>query len=228
MYQQDFNDSLKEEDMWFDKVDADESKLAVPYSPMKGKKGVAAFEREFITTYTATYSDPSKRGTAVTTARKGIAPSDYLPALGMPEVDGVIIDYLPINDPLTAIPFAPATTDAQGNILTAQRGWPASVQYEPEILASPAVEEVIAYRRLRTSIEIHVFSESLQQGIILVVQFVVSYNDEDTFDGPDYPKTAINFFPTTSVSVLPTCGMCVTYNAPEVPEVPEEHVCEDE
>ena len=94
---------------------------------------------------------------------------------------------------------------------------PVEADEENEIEAS---DGTYAYRNLRTSIEIHIFSESLQQGIILVVQFVVTYSDGDEFPLAEYPITAITYFSSDPTSVPPKCGMCVTYNAPVVPEVP--------
>jgi len=96
--------------------------------------------------------------------------------------------------------------------------WFDEVAEVPEVLASeePLVEYVAyvpEHHSMRTSVEIHIFSESLQSGIILIVQFIVFINADYVFDGiPSSVPITYDINNGATIQGL-KCGMCVTYNA---------------
>jgi len=69
------------------------------------------------------------------------------------------------------------------------------------------------YHSVRTSIEINVFSESLQTGITLVVHFTVYINGDFQFAlAPSSAPVAYNSSIEPTIQT-PKCGLCVSYDA---------------
>jgi len=83
-----------------------------------------------------------------------------------------------------------------------------------ETVLTPEVAYEYACHSIRTSVEIHMFSESLQQGIILIVQFIAFQNDSEEdmlMDG--ISPADIYYEILDSTYPLPKCGLCVTYGS---------------
>ena len=200
MDQQDFIDSLLEQDMWFDENAGTEHAEEVQYVPQKGQPGEVA--------YKAAYTETLSNGGHIDHPQEGWPESvDYVP-----ESTDLSGNTIPAVGQPGEVAYKAATYALDGTPLTPQEGWPESVDYEPEIPHKDVVVGVYPYRNIRTSVEIHVFSESLQQGIIIVVQFIVSYSDGDSFGEPVYPDTTIFFSPKEQSSPQLKCGMCVNYH----------------
>jgi hypothetical protein len=77
-----------------------------------------------------------------------------------------------------------------------------------------AVLEVVGSRNIRTSVEIYLYSELLQQGLILIVQFIAHHTDEQVFEGP-FSSGKPSYELATNSTYIPKCDLCVTYRPDE-------------
>jgi hypothetical protein len=79
-------------------------------------------------------------------------------------------------------------------------------------------EGVVGQYSVRTSVEIHVFSEALQTGIILIVQFIVTR--DEYFEWVLLPSALQIFYDLLNgaSSQGPQCNLCITYNQSGEPE----------
>jgi hypothetical protein len=104
-------------------------------------------------------------------------------------------DELVWFDEVAEIPAADAILDAQGVIIEA------------------ATDRVPEHHSVRTSVEINIFSESLQTGVILVVHFT-AYVNQDFYFVP-IPEVAPIAYDADIGTTIQThkCGLCVTYDS---------------
>lgn len=103
----------------------------------------------------------------------------------------------------------------------AASGTPGTSEYVAEILFQAEIQEVIyvapapEHHNVRTSVEINIFSESLQTGIILIVQFIAYVEDSPIFGTAPAPLEII--YDNVPLPTTPSdkCGLCVTYDDSE-------------
>jgi hypothetical protein len=122
-----------------------------------------------------------------------------------------------VGTPASAGYVAP-TYNKYGTPIILESGTPASAVYvaeQPYVPHVHAVLEVLsrnASHNVRTSIEINIFSESLQTGIILIVQFIAYVENSPIFGIAPIPLEIIyNNLPGPTTQSA-KCGLCVTYD----------------
>lgn len=92
----------------------------------------------------------------------------------------------------------------------------ANGQDGPNIIITPAVEyaaEVKASYRVRTSVDIHIYSETLQMGFILYVQFIAKFFDDDIVTLPVAQNLPSYDGLIVSDVDHQACGLCISYPA---------------
>jgi hypothetical protein len=89
------------------------------------------------------------------------------------------------------------------------------------------IDEVLASFRVRTSADIHIYSEALQMGFILYVQFISQFICDDVTDYfAQVTSDATESLPTYDTLIVNddvnqlACGLCITYTASEPIFVP--------
>ena len=183
---EDFIASFEDQLMWFDEVEAVEEVAAVAYRAeiqFRAQVGWPASEDYSPAIYDST-------GTLVTPQVGDAASANYRAAI----------------------------YNEYGSLMTAQIGNPASAVYVARQLYAEEVDEVaqqlsvMESHKVRTSVEINIFSESLQTGIILIVQFIAYVEGEPLYEIAPAPLEIIyNNLPGPTTQSA-KCGMCVTYD----------------
>lgn len=88
---------------------------------------------------------------------------------------------------------------------------------EEDLEVTPPIVGRSASHKIRTSVEVHLFSESLQTGIILIVQFIAFVDEGNApLDGPFFSEEPITYNSVSSTTATPACGLYVTLDEPPV------------
>lgn len=105
----------------------------------------------------------------------------------------------------------PEVLDASGNVIQEAQD---EVLAQDEIPGTDGIPAVPGYTefKVRPSVDIHFYSESLSVGVILVVQFIATFRDSDSDEIPEIMAPAAPFYDAiTSSNSGQVCGSCVSY-----------------
>ena len=193
----------------FDEVEAGEEGQIVMLDEVEAEESVAAVE------YRAEIPFRAQVGSLANVGKPENV--NYAPASTNPLTGGIT----PQVGIAASDDYQAAIYNEYGSLMTEQIGTPASAVYVPRQLYVEERDEVtqvlsvMESHKVRTSVEINIFSESLQTGIILIVQFIAYVEDSPTFGTAPAPLEIIYDNLPGPTTPSDKCGLCVTYDDSE-------------